>query len=187
MKTDTVVNASHLVTVCVAVAVTMSASLRNASAQVKTGLDVLVEENFQPLAGKRVGLATNESGITRDGRRNIDVFLSEKNIKLTALFSGEHGIDGTRDDAHIENSTYKDTGIPIYSLYNGDLRKPTPEMLKNVDVLVWDKQDNGARFYTGVTSMAYLMEAAAAQHIAFYILDRPNGINGIDVAGPPLD
>ncbi|HTF61168.1 MAG TPA: DUF1343 domain-containing protein [Edaphobacter sp.] len=158
-----------------------------AFAQVKTGLDVLIDENFQPLAGKRVGLATNESGITRDGRRNIDIFLNAKNIKLTTLFSMEHGIDGTREDTHIENSTYKDTGIPIYSLYNGDLRKPTPDMLKDIDVLVYDKQDNGARFYTTVTSMAYLMEAAAAQHIPVYILDRPNGINGVDVAGPPID
>ena len=158
-----------------------------AKAQVKTGLDVLIQNNFQPLAGKRVGLATNESGITPDGRRNIDIFLHAKNIKLTTLFSMEHGIDGTREDTHIENSVYKDTGIPIYSLYNGDLRKPTPDMLKNIDVLVYDKQDNGTRFYTTVTSMAYLMEAAAAHHIPFYILDRPNGINGLDIAGPPLD
>jgi uncharacterized protein YbbC (DUF1343 family) len=158
-----------------------------ATAQVKTGLDVLIDENFQPLAGKRVGLATNESGITMDGRRNIDIFLHAKNIKLTAIFSMEHGIDGTREDTHIENSVYKDTGVPIYSLYNGDLRKPTPDMLKDIDVLVYDKQDNGARFYTTVTSMAYLMEAAATHHIPFYILDRPNGINGLDLAGPPLD
>lgn len=186
MKKDTVVKRVRIVSACFFL-LTTATFLPRAAAQVKTGLDVLVEENFQPFAGKRIGLATNESGITRDGRRNIDLFLNQKNIKLTALFSAEHGIDGTRDDTHIENSTYKDTGIPIYSLYNGDVRKPTPDMLKNVDILVWDKQDNGARFYTGVTSMAYLMEAAAARHIPFYILDRPNGINGVDIAGPPLD
>lgn len=187
MNAKTAVNRHCIVTACLTVVLTMWTAPPHATAQVKTGLDVLIEENFQPFAGKRIGLATNESGITRDGRRNIDVFLNQKNIRLTALFSAEHGIDGLRDDTHIENSTYKDTGMPIYSLYNGDIRRPTPEMLKNIDVLIWDKQDNGARFYTGVTSMAYLMEAAAAQHIPFYILDRPNGINGIDVAGPPLD
>ena len=153
----------------------------------KTGLDVLIQENFQPLAGKRVGLATNQSGITRDGRRNIDVFAHASNIKLTAIFSFEHGLDASREDNEIESSVDRATGVPVYSLYNGDTRKPTREMLKNVDVLVYDKQDNGARFYTSVTSMAYLMEAAAENHIPYYVLDRPNGINGVDVAGPLLD
>ncbi len=158
-----------------------------AMAQVKTGLDVLIEEHFQSLAGKRVGLATNQTGITFDGRRNIDVFAHAPNIKLTAIFSFEHGLNGTQEDPHIGNSIDQATGTPIYSLYNEDVRKPTPDMLKNVDVLVYDKQDNGARFYTSVTSMAYLMEAAAEHHIPFYVLDRPNGINGVDVAGPLLD
>lgn len=159
----------------------------NACAQVKTGLDVLVEQNFQALAGKRIGLATNQTGITADGSRNIDVFAHAANIKLTAIFSFEHGISGTREDTHIGNSVDEATGVPIYSLYNEDVRKPTPDMLKDVDVLVYDKQDNGARFYTSVTSMAYLMEAAAEHHIPYYVLDRPNGINGVDIAGPPLD
>ncbi|HZS53176.1 MAG TPA: DUF1343 domain-containing protein [Bryobacteraceae bacterium] len=157
------------------------------TAQVKTGLDVLVEEHFQPLTGKRIGLATNQTGITFDGRRNIDVFAHALNVKLTAIFSFEHGLNGTREDTHIGNSIDEATGVPIYSLYNEDVRKPTPAMLKDVDVLVYDKQDNGARFYTSVTSMAYLLEAAAEHHIPFYVLDRPNGINGVDVAGPLLD
>ncbi|MFZ0593321.1 MAG: DUF1343 domain-containing protein [Bryobacteraceae bacterium] len=157
------------------------------TAQVKTGLDVLVEEHFQPLAGKRVGLATNQTGITLDGSRNIDLFAHAPNIKLTAIFSFEHGLNGTHEDRHIGNSIDETTGAPIYSLYNEDVRKPTRDMLKHVDVLVYDKQDNGARFYTSVTSMAYLMEAAAEHHIPFYVLDRPNGINGVDVAGPLLD
>lgn len=155
--------------------------------QVKTGLDVLIEENFQPLAGKRVGLATNQTGVSSDGRRNIDVFAHAPNLKLTAIFSFEHGIAGTRDDNRIESSVDEATGVPIYSLYNADVRKPTPDMLKNVDVLVYDKQDNGARFYTSVTSMAYVMEAAAENHIPYYVLDRPNGINGIDIGGTLLD
>jgi uncharacterized protein YbbC (DUF1343 family) len=158
-----------------------------AAAQVKTGLDVLIDENFQRLAGKRVGLATNQTGISRDGRRNIDLFAHAPNIKLSAIFAFEHGINGTRDEDHISDSIDRATGVPIYSLYNGDMRKPTPEMLKGIDVLVYDKQDNGARFYTSVTSMAYLMEAAAENHIPFYVLDRPNGINGVDVAGTLLD
>ena len=157
------------------------------TAQVKTGLDVLVEEHFRPLAGKRIGLATNQTGIAFDGRRNIDVFAHASTVKLTAIFSFEHGLNGTREDTHIGNSIDEATGVPIYSLYNEDVRKPTPAMLKDVDVLVYDKQDNGARFYTSVTSMAYLLEAAAAHHIPFYVLDRPNGINGVDVAGPLLD
>ena len=153
----------------------------------KSGLDVLVAENFAPLAGKRVGLATNQTGVASDGRRNVDIFAQAKNIKLTAIFSFEHGLEGTREDNHIDSTVDKATGIPIYSLYNGDVRKPKPEMLKDVDVLVYDKQDNGARFYTSVTSMAYLMEAAAEHHIPYYVLDRPNGINGVDIGGNLLD
>lgn len=157
------------------------------AAQVKTGLDVLIEQNFQPLAGKRIGLATNQTGITHDGRRNIDVFAHAPNVKLTAIFSFEHGLNGTREDNHVESSVDETTGVPVYSLYNGDTRKPTRDMLKNVDVLVYDKQDNGARFYTSVTSMAYVLEAAAENHLPCYVLDRPNGLNGINVEGPLLD
>src|SRR5215469_16502105 len=91
-----------------------------ASAQVKTGLDVLIEQNFAPLAGKCVGLATNPTGVTRDGRRNIDVFAHAHNLKLTAIFSFEHGINGDREDTHIDNSIDESTGVPIYSLYNED-------------------------------------------------------------------
>jgi len=173
---------------CLAAALlSLAVGAETARGQVKTGLDVLIEENFQPLAGKRVGLATNQTGITRDGRRNIDVFAHAPNLKLTAVFSFEHGITGTREDNQIESSFDEKTGVPIYSLYDGDVRRPTPGMLKDVDVLVYDKQDNGARFYTSVTSMAYLLETAAKKHIPYYILDRPNGINGADIAGTLLD
>lgn len=158
-----------------------------AMGQVKTGLDVLIAENFAPLAGKRIGLATNQTGISAVGGRNVDIFAHASNIRLTAIFSFEHGLEGTREDTHIDSTVDRATGVPIYSLYNGDVRKPSPEMLKNIDVLVYDKQDNGARFYTSVTSMAYLMEAAAQHHIPYYVLDRPNGINGIDVSGTLLD
>ncbi len=173
---------------CLAAALlSLAAGAGPARGQVRTGLDILIEENFQPLAGKRVGLATNQTGIAGDGRRNIDIFAHAPNLKLTAIFSFEHGIAGTREDNRIESSFDETTGVPIYSLYNGDVRKPTPDMLKDVDVLVYDKQDNGARFYTSVTSMAYLLEAAAENHLPYYVLDRPNGINGVDVAGTLLD
>ena len=172
---------------CSRVALIAAAFAACGEAQVKSGLDVLVAEHFAPLAGKRVGLATNQTGVASDGRRNIDLFAHAPNIKLTAIFSFEHGINGTREDSHIDSSVDEATGVPIYSLYNGDVRKPTPEMLKNVDVLVYDKQDNGARFYTSVTSMAYVMEAAAQNHLPYYVLDRPNGINGVNVGGTLLD
>lgn len=159
----------------------------SAAGQVKTGLDVLAEDHFRPFAGKRVGLLTNQTGISKDGQRNIDLFAHAPEVKLVAIFSFEHGLSGTRDDNHIESSVDEATGVPIYSLYNGDTRKPTADMLKGIDVLVYDKQDNGARFYTSVTSMAYGMEAAAENHIPYYVLDRPNGIDGVDVAGPLLE
>lgn len=158
-----------------------------ASAQVKTGLDVLVDENFAPLAGKRIGLLTNQTGIGADGRRNIDLFAHAPNLRLVAIFSFEHGILGARDDNHIESSVDPATGVPIFSLYDGGIRKPTQEMLKNIDALVYDKQDNGARFYTSVTSMAYGLESAAANHIPYYILDRPNGLNGVAIGGTLLE
>ncbi len=173
---------SRLATVIVSVGLALPAA-----AQVQTGLDLLIENHFQPFAGKRVGLATNQTGISRDGRRNIDLFAHAPGIRLTAIFAFEHGINGTREDNRIESSVDEATGVPIFSLYNADVRKPTPAMLKNVDVLVYDKQDNGARFYTSVTSMAYVMEAAAENHLPFYVLDRPNGINGVDIAGTLLD
>ena len=93
-------------------------------------------------------------------------------VKLTAIYAFEHGINGTREDNRIESYVDEATGAPIYSLYNGDVRKPAAAMLKDVDVLVYDKQDNGARFCTSVTSMAYLIEAAAENHLAYYVLDR---------------
>src|SRR5579884_3878571 len=121
---------------CLAAALlSLAVGAETARGQVKTGLDVLIEENFAPLAGKRVGLVTNQTGITRDGRRNIDVFAHAPNLKLTAIFSFEHGLEGTREDSHIESSADEATGVPIFSLYNGDVRKPTREMLKNVDAL----------------------------------------------------
>ncbi len=153
--------------------------------ETKTGLDVLEDENFRPLAGKRIGLITNHTGIDRAGRRNVDAMLAA-GVHVEALFSPEHGFAGREDHLGIQDTTDPKTGIKIYSLYGATLR-PTPEMLRGLDALVFDIQDVGARFYTYETTMAYAMEAAAKAGIPFYVLDRPNPITGTHVEGPLLD
>jgi len=156
------------------------------TAEVLTGLDVLAARKFETLTGKRVGLVTNQTGLARDGRRNLDLMLAS-GVKVTALFSPEHGIAGTLDQEHIANSTDTATRIPVYSLYSGKSRRPTAKMLKNVDVLVFDIQDVGARFYTYISTMVYAMEEAAKRRIRFIVLDRPNPITGVHVEGPMLE
>ena len=151
----------------------------------RTGLDVLEEQKFGPLRGKRIGLITNQTGVDRAGRRNVDLLL-QAGIQLTALFSPEHGIAGQEDRPGIADATDHATGIKIYSLY-GKTNRPTPEMLRGLDALLFDIQDVGARFYTYETTMAYAMEAAARAGIPFYVLDRPNPITGTHVEGPLLD
>lgn len=154
--------------------------------EVHTGLDVLEAGGFQTLMGKRVGLITNHTGLTRDGRRNIDAMLAA-GVRLTALFSPEHGIAGTEDHENINHGKDPATGIPVWSLYRGKDRKPSPEMLREVDVLVFDIQDIGARFYTYLSTMKNAMQAAAEAGVPFVVLDRPNPITGVHVEGPMLD
>jgi uncharacterized protein YbbC (DUF1343 family) len=153
--------------------------------QTLTGIDVLETENFAPLAGKRVGLITNQTGRDRAGRSTIDLLAHAPNVKLVALFSPEHGIRGTADDK-VSSSTDAQTGLPIYSLY-GETTRPTDAMLVGIDALVFDIQDAGVRFYTYITTMGYAMEAAAQQRIAFYVLDRPDPLGGNRIEGPMLD
>ncbi len=153
---------------------------------VRTGLDVLVEQRFRPLQGKRIGLITNHTGIDRVGRRNIDRML-EAGVKIAALFSPEHGIAGVEDQENIGNTRDSATGIPVFSLFEGKNRRPTREMLSAVDLLVFDIADIGTRFYTYPSTMAYAMEECAKLHIPFYVLDRPNPITGLHVEGPMLD
>src|ERR1700734_1646917 len=129
--------------------------------RVKTGIDVLEEQNFAALRGKRVGLITNQTGVDSKGRRTIDVIAHADGVKLVALFSPEHGIAGQLD-AKVGNATDAATGLKIFSLY-GDTRRPTEEMLQGLDVLVFDIQGAGVRFYTFITTMGYCMEAAAKQ------------------------
>jgi uncharacterized protein YbbC (DUF1343 family) len=153
--------------------------------KVLNGIDVLREQNFAPLAGKRIGLITNHTGISLDGTSTIELFFKSEACKLVALFSPEHGIAGILDE-NVTSSVDESTGVPIYSLY-GETKRPTPGMLQGIDVLVFDIQDIGARFYTYVTTMAYCMEEAAKANIQFFVLDRPNPLGGTRVEGPMLD
>jgi uncharacterized protein YbbC (DUF1343 family) len=150
-----------------------------------TGIDVLEAQKFAPLAGKRVGLITNQTSIDRKGRSTVDLLSHAPGVKLVALFSPEHGIRGALDE-RVASSKDAATGLPVYSLY-GETLRPTDAMLAGVDTLVLDIQDAGVRFYTYITTMGYAMEAAAAHHIAFYVLDRPNPLRGDRVEGPMLD
>jgi uncharacterized protein YbbC (DUF1343 family) len=150
-----------------------------------TGLEMYMSRNSVPFAGKRIGVVTNQTGVDPYGERTIDMFPSFPMGKLMAIFSPEHGIAG-RADERVANSTDAATGVPIYSLY-GETRRPTDAMLNGIDVLIFDIQDAGVRFYTYVTTMAYCMEAAAKHHIQFVVLDRPNPLGGEVIEGPMLD
>jgi uncharacterized protein YbbC (DUF1343 family) len=157
------------------------------NAEVKTGIDVLEEQNFSPLAGLRVGLITNHTGRDAAGNRTIDLLFRAPKVKLKAIFAPEHGLIGEEDTKAID-APAKDpsTGLPVYSLYSGTLR-PTDKMLKDLDALVFDIQDAGVRFYTYITTLGFAMEEAARQQITVYVLDRPNPITGVLVEGPMLD
>ena len=151
----------------------------------RTGLDVLVEQKFQPFQGKRIGLITNQTGIDRLGRRNVDL-MRQAGVRVAALFSPEHGIAGKEDQPTVADATDAASGLRIFSLF-GNTNRPTPEMLRGLDALVFDIQDIGARFYTYETTMAYAMEEAVRAGIPFYVLDRPNPITGTHVEAPLLD
>lgn len=154
---------------------------------VKTGIETLLSSNLSWLKGKRVGLITNPTGIDANMKSSVDLLFEHPNIKLTALYGPEHGVRGDAQAGEgVESYTDEKTGLPVYSLY-GKTRKPTPEMLKNVDVLLFDIQDVGARYYTYIYTMAYAMEAAKENNIPFVVLDRPNPIGGLKVEGPVLE
>jgi uncharacterized protein YbbC (DUF1343 family)/CubicO group peptidase (beta-lactamase class C family) len=155
------------------------------AAPVLSGLDVLRADGFAALKGKRVGLVTNHTGRARDGASTIDLIHGAPGVTLVALFSPEHGIRGVLD-AKVPSAVDDKTGLTIHSLY-GETRRPTAAMLDGIDTLVVDLQDIGARFYTYMTTTAYVMEEAAARGIAVVVLDRPNPINGFQIEGPMLD
>ena len=159
----------------------------SAEARVQLGIDRLQDLDFAPLAGKRVGLITNHTGVNSEGVKTLLVLRRARNVNLVALFTPEHGLDGT-ELAGRYVTTRRDplTGLTAFSLY-GPTRKPTPAMLKGIDVLVFDMQDIGVRSYTYISTMARCMEAAGEAGIEFMVLDRPNPLGGARVEGPPLD
>jgi uncharacterized protein YbbC (DUF1343 family) len=158
-----------------------------APAAVRPGLDVFLADVPSWAAGKRLGLIANFASVDHSGRSNIDLLAARSDVKLVALFAFEHGLRGDiQAGVPISNSTDERTGLPVYSLY-GEIRKPTPQMLENVDVLVYDVQDVGARPYTRVSTMALSMQAAAEKGIPFVVFDRPNPLGGVHMEGPVLE
>jgi uncharacterized protein YbbC (DUF1343 family)/CubicO group peptidase (beta-lactamase class C family) len=155
---------------------------------VLTGIDVLQRDGYAPLRGRRLGLITNHTGVNRDGKRTIDLLHATPGLELVCIFSPEHGISGALDHDGIGDAKDEATGLPIYSLYGeGESRRPKKEHLADIDCLVFDIQDIGARFYTYMSTMAWAMEAAAENDMRYVVLDRPNPIGGVDVEGPVLD
>ena len=155
-------------------------------AEVLTGIDVLERDGYRQLAGRNVGLITNHTGRNLAGTSSVKLLHEADGMKLAALFSPEHGFEGSLDVSKIADSQDKTTGLKIHSLY-GETRKPTPEMLSGLDTLVFDIQDIGARFYTYVSTMGEAMKAASENKVRFVVLDRPNPIGGVAIAGPMLD
>ncbi|HEV2150400.1 MAG TPA: DUF1343 domain-containing protein [Longimicrobiaceae bacterium] len=154
---------------------------------VRPGVEVFLESPPAAVLGKRVGLVTNQTGVDRARTLTIDRLAASDQLELVALFSPEHGIRGAAAPGEkVASGTDERTGLPIHSLY-GDTRRPTPEMLRGVEALVFDIQDIGARPYTYVYTMALAMQAAAGARIPFVVLDRPNPINGVVVEGNQLD
>ncbi len=153
----------------------------------RPGIEVLLTDSLDLIRGKRVGLITNQSGVGPDGTSTIDLLERQPGVHLVALFSPEHGIRGTAaPGARVGNGRDARTGLPIYSLY-GATRKPTPAMLAGIDVLLFDIQDVGARYFTYVSTMALAMQAAGQAGIPFVVLDRPNPLGGELVQGDVLD
>ena len=153
--------------------------------QVKPGIEVLREDNFKYLEGKKVGLITNPTGVDRNLKSTIDILFEAPNVNLVALYSPEHGIRGDVTAGDMVNDVVDPlTGLPVYSLY-GNNKKPSPEILKGVDVLVYDIQDIGSRSYTYISTMGLAIEAAAENGIEFVVLDRPNPLGGERFEGNP--
>lgn len=154
------------------------------SAQVKPGIEVLREQNFKCLEGKRVGLVTNPSGVDSQLRSTVDILNDAPNVNLVALYAPEHGIRGDiYAGEKVESGKDEATGLPVHSLY-GSTRQPTKEMLKGVDVMVYDIQDVGTRSYTFISTLGLVMRTCAEMDIPVIVLDRPNPLGGLKVEGP---
>ncbi len=159
----------------------------NSSETVRNGIDVLIEDYPNFLHGKAVGLVTNHTGITRHERKNYEVFKENPNVTLTKIFAPEHGFFGEASaGAKVDYDSTNEIGTEIISLYGKD-RKPTTDMMKGLDIIIYDIQDIGARFYTYISTLGLVMEAAGENGIEVIVLDRPNPIGGEIVEGPVLD
>lgn len=155
--------------------------------KVKAGLDVFLGDRLSMLEGKRVGIITNQTGIASSGEHIVDILSGIEGLSINALFAPEHGIRGDLpDDTGMASYVDERTGIRVWSLY-GEHLKPTEEMLADVDVLVYDIQDVGVRFYTFISTMGLAMEAAAEHSKQFIVLDRPDPINGVTIEGPTIE
>ena len=153
------------------------------SPNVRLGIDILKENDFNVLKGKRVGLITNPTGVNRYLKSTVDILHESPDVDLVALYGPEHGVRGNYTAGEkVANTIDPVTGIPVYSLY-GKTRRPTEESLKDIDVLVIDIQDIGCRSYTYISTMGYCMEAAAEYGKEFIVLDRPNPLTGNIVEG----
>jgi uncharacterized protein YbbC (DUF1343 family) len=154
--------------------------------KIKVGAEVLLEKNLDLIKGKSIGIITNHSAIFHDGKHLVDILNEIPEIKIVALFGPEHGVRGDEPDgAKVGDEVDQKTKIKIYSLY-GERTKPTPEMLKGIDILIYDIQDVGARFYTFQSTLFLTLEAAGENNIKYIVLDRPNPINGVNVEGPMI-
>ncbi len=153
--------------------------------RVQPGIEVLAASGFDLLKGKTIGVITNHSGMDGARRSTVKLLREAPGVKVRAIFSPEHGLDGTLDEK-VPSGADPKSGLPVYSLY-GKTLKPTREMLRGLDALVYDIQDVGIRYYTYITTMAYAMEAAAAAGLEFFVLDRPNPLTAAAVQGPVLD
>lgn len=154
--------------------------------KVRLGNDKLIKENFYLIEGKNIGVIANHTSVLENGEHLIDYLFKTKKVNIVAAFGPEHGFRGDAPAGEkVESSIDEKTGIKVYSLY-GKINKPTPEMLKGIDVLVYDIQDVGARFYTYISTLYLCLEAAAENHIQFIVCDRPNPIGGEKVDGPIL-
>jgi uncharacterized protein YbbC (DUF1343 family) len=166
-------------------AVVLSAPLSHAGSAVSTGAKVLYQSDFAELRGKRVGLVTNHTAMV-DGTHLIDL-MHARGVQLVAVFAPEHGLRGLQEDgAPIGDGIDQQTGVRVYSLY-GKVKKPTPEMLRGIDLLLFDIQSLGTRFYTYISTMGLAMQAASEAHVPFVVLDRPNPLGGEHFAGPVLE
>lgn len=152
-------------------------------AEVKPGVEVLRDGGFKSLQGKRVGLITNPTGVDNKLKSTVDILAEAPGVELVALFAPEHGVRGdVHAGDHVDNMTDPATGVTVYSIY-GKTRKPSAEMLKDVDVLLYDIQDNGCRSFTFISTMGLAMEACAEQGKKFMVLDRPNPVGGDKIEG----